>query len=188
MARTRPILPVKELREIAQDAANDMNNVIRRANLDRRELAVERIGDFVHEALGRLDVADLIDEWEALESRKAELEATFQRYMGQENQFISAYVGRSRKRLLERIVSPSERTSLPSALITQVEAVAKKYGVPMSEVVPVGNVQVEELANQLKLARSTDEIKSIVNEYQLRTLIKVGVLQQTEGRSTHGAV
>jgi hypothetical protein len=187
VTRTRPILPVKELREIATDAANDMNKVIRRANEDRKEIAIGRLGDFVHEALGRLDVMDLIEEWEQLEQRKKELEAQFARYMG-EGQHIMAYVPSARRRLLERLVSPSERPSLPEALITQLHAVAKKYGVPMDEVVPIGSVQVEELTNQLKLARSTEELKLIVNQYQLRTLIRVGVLT-SEGRSAvHGAV
>lgn len=182
MARVRPILPVKELREIAVEAANDMNQVINRANTERREIAVGRLGDFVHEALGRLDVAELIEEWEACEARKKAIEAEFQRFMGS-NQQIVAYLPSSRKRLLERLVSPHERKTLPEVLTTQLQAVARKYGVPMNEVVPVGNVQVEELTDRLKLCRSTDEIKLAVNEYQLQTLIKVGIIS-TEGRST----
>jgi NCAIR mutase (PurE)-related protein len=191
MPRARPIAARKDLKEIAKLHIVELNEMIKLTNEQNRAKASVRLEQFVHEAMGRLEIGELVDEYEQLQARMSEIRRRWLAFMG-DDQHIEGYTKSSRPALIQRINGLNKAQPVPAPFMEQVRKVAEKYGVPMREVVPIGQVGIDELVERLARCKTTAEMDMVLAQNMARTLALVGISQQDgnpdTGRSANGAV
>lgn len=189
MPRHRTIIARKDIKEIAQNHARDLNAMITLTNNRNREKAEPRLAQFIHEALGRLEIGELIAEYEELENRMSDLRRRWTAFMG-EGQYIEGYTKSSRLALVRRVSNGD--TNIPAPLLDEIKKVSGKYGIDMNEVVPIGQVQVDQLVERLARCDSAQEMEYILAQNTAQVLATVGVAiapaDQSPERRPNGAV
>lgn len=186
MARQRPVLPKKEIRELVVDRAQDWNEMIRMSNLARQERAAQLLETFVHMALGQLEIGDMVKEYEDLTARQIELRRRFTALLGK-NETIEGYTQGNRLALLQRI----QTETAPGPLMDQVKRVAERHGISMDLVVPIGEVQINELVDRLARAQSVQEMDYILSQTTAQVVARVAMKIQEDNpnaRRPNGAV
>lgn len=174
----------KDIKEIAEPHVRDLNAMIKLTNDKNREKAGERLDQFIHEALGRLEIGELIAEYEQLQAKQMELRRRWTAFMG-EGQHIEGYTKSARQALIQRVNANSD--TIPAPLMAEIKKVALKYGVPMSEVIPINQVQLQDLVERLSRCDSVQEMEYLLGQNTIRVLATVGVSISPADQSPEGS-
>lgn len=176
MARERVILDYQTMKHVAQTHVNNMNELIQKANSDRMEQAKARLGDFVDEALGVLEVDVLIQRYQSLQAQMAQIEQAYQVAVGRPT--VSGRVSMIQDVLSrESLVSRIERldATLPADLVVEVNAAAARHGLTLLGGEEIATVNFDEVLASIRTCKTEAEMMTIIKKSSVDVLMKCGV-------------
>lgn len=176
MARERVILDYQTMKHVAQTHVNNMNELIQKANSDRMEQAKARLGDFIDEALGVLEVDVLIQRYQSLQAQMEQINQAYQVAVGRptvNNRVSSIQDVLSRETLIGRI----ERldTTLPMDLVEEVNAAAARHGLTLLGGEEIASVNFDEVLASIRTCKTEAEMMTIIKKSSVDVLMKCGV-------------
>lgn len=179
MARERVLLDFQTMKHVAQKHANDMNELIQKANADQIEAAKGRLGDFIDEALGVLEVDVLIQRYQSLQVQMSQIEHAYQLAVGRptvKNRTASIQDVLNRDSIIDRV----ERLDpiLPAELVVEVNAAAARHGLTLLGTDAIATVDYEEVLASIRGCRTEDEMMQIIKRNSVNVLMKCGVTRQ----------
>lgn len=179
MARERVLLDFQTMKHVAQKHANDMNELIQKANANQVEQAKGRIGDFIDEAFGVLEVDVLIQRYKKLQDQMAQIEAAYQRAVGRptvKNRMASIQDVLDRNSIVDRVerIDPM----VPVELMTEVHAAAARHGLTLLGTDAIESVNYEEVLASIRGCKTEDEMMQIIKMNSVKVLMKCGVTRQ----------
>jgi hypothetical protein len=191
MARERAVLTVQQYKEMAREHCTQMNQLIQTQNQKIKDTHRQHLGHFVYEALGQMGAQELIVEYEATMRRQTEIQSRFARLMGK-NITVGTFLTSNRENMLDQVFRHDSR--LGENLYRELEVVLARHGVNPSEATQIPLVQEKDVLDKLRECRTTDEVKLVIMQSQMRVIQSLGIelppkkpVQTHEG-STDGTV
>jgi hypothetical protein len=176
MARETRVLDFQTLKNVAQKHADDMNELIKKANEEKMEQAKARMFDFIDEAFGVLEVDVIITRYERLKQEMAMLESDFQRAVGKsQNAHTSMTLAEAtNKPLLQRWLEQNE-PRLPVAFTAEVREAADRHGLTLVGGSQLPLVTSEEVLTKLRKCTTEKEMVHEIQRSSLKVLQMCGV-------------
>lgn len=176
MARERVILDYQTMKHVAQTHVDNMNALIKKANSDRMEQAKARLGDFVDEALGVLEVDVLIQRYQSLQIQMDQINQAYQLAVGRptvNHRTSQIQDVLSRDGLIDRV----ERLDpmLPMDLVAEVNAAAARHGLTLLGGDEIATVNFDEVLASIRTCKTETEMMNIIKKSSVDVLMKCGV-------------
>lgn len=173
MSRERSILTIQQYKEMAREHCTQMNQLIQTQNEKAKAEHRRHLDHYVYEALGQLGAQELILEWEETVRHQTEIQSRFARIMGKEAS-IHTYLSANRERMLDQVFQHNSR-QLGDSLFQELKSVFARHGINPNEATQIPLLNEHDLLPRLRECKSTDEIKLVIMQSQMKVLQSLGI-------------